>query len=70
MKTLVINTENDIDLIFLQTLINKLGFKSAVLSDNDKENIAMLNAIQEVKNTNIYSLNDAEVIYQSLKKAK
>jgi len=69
MKTLVINTENDIDLIFLQTHINKLGFKSSVLSDNDKENIAMLNAIQEVKNTNIYSLNDAEVIYQSLKKA-
>ena len=70
MRTLVINNENEVDLNFLQTLIAKLGFKSTVLSDDEKKNIAMLKAMQEVENSKVYNLNEAEVVYKSLKKAK
>jgi hypothetical protein len=70
MRTLIINTESEVDLNFLQTLIAKLGFKSTVLSDDEKENIAMLKVMQEVENTKVYNLNEAEVVYKSLKKAK
>jgi len=70
MRTLIINTESDVDLNFLQTLIAKLGFKSTVLSDDEKENIALLKSLQEFENTKVYNLNEAEVVYKSLKKAK
>jgi len=70
MRTLIINTESDVDLNFLQTLIAKLGFKSTVLSDDEKENIALLKSLQEFENTKVFNLNEAEVVYKSLKKAK
>ena len=70
MRTLIINTESEVDLNFLQTLIAKLGFKSTVLSEDEKENIAMLKAMQDFENTKVYKLNEAEVVYKSLKKGK
>jgi hypothetical protein len=70
MKTILINTKNQKELDFLQTLVHKLGFKSTVLSEEEKENMALMNAMNETENGKVYSLNEAQAVYKTLKKAK
>jgi hypothetical protein len=45
MKTVLINTKSQKELVFLQTLVHKLGFKSTVLFEEGKENMALMNAM-------------------------
>lgn len=47
MKTVVINAEDDKMAKLLTSLASKMGLKSFVLSDQKKEDIALIHAIDE-----------------------
>ena len=50
MKTLIITPKSDNDFRFLSELLNKLGFDSKVLYDEDKEDMGLLKSMLEEKN--------------------
>jgi hypothetical protein len=39
------------------------------LTEEEKENIALMNAINETENGKVYSLNEAQAVFKTLKKA-
>jgi hypothetical protein len=47
MKTVVINAEDDNVAKLLTSLAKRMGLKSFVLSDQEKEDIALIHAIDE-----------------------
>jgi hypothetical protein len=49
MKTLVITPKDENDFHFLSELLKKLGFKTQVLYDEDKEDMALLKAMLQEK---------------------
>ena len=49
MKTILITPENENDLVFLQKLLKKLGYTPHVLYDEDKEDMALLQAMLKEK---------------------
>ena len=49
MKTLVITPKDEKDFVFLSELLEKLGFDTQVLFDEDKEDMGLLKAMIEEK---------------------
>lgn len=49
MKTLIVKSDNDQDLNFLIELVNKLGFESSVIIEEDIEDAALLQAMLQEK---------------------
>jgi len=49
MKTAILSSESDANLNLLIELADKLGMKTKVLSDEDVENLGMVNAIKTGK---------------------
>lgn len=49
MKTLIVTPKSENDFRFLSKLLNKLGFDSKVLYDEDKEDLILLKSMLEEK---------------------
>lgn len=70
MASIIIHTPTDKDLHLLQELASKMGFRSTVLSDEEKEGYALAQAIEENNTTESLQFNEALEYYKSLEKAK
>ena len=60
MKTLVISSNNEKELILLQYLAKKMGMKANVLSEDEKEELGLINAMLEGKKGDY--VNESEVL--------
>lgn len=70
MASIIIHTPNDKDLHLLQELAAKMGFKSTILGDEEKEELVIAQAIEENHPHDQLQLNEALEYYKSLEKAK
>lgn len=70
MESILIHTENSEELNLIKQIAQKMGFKSEILSNSDKEDLGLAKAIEENSGAESLSLNDAITYYQSLDKAK
>ena len=58
MKTLVITPKDEKEFVFLSELLNKLGFNTKVLYDEDKEDLGLLKAMIEEKKGDYVTENE------------
>jgi len=65
MKTIIITPQDEKDFEFLSSLLKKLGYGTLVLSDEDKEDIALLKAMLQEKKEDYVSEDE---IYKALGK--
>ena len=65
MKTLIVTPKSENDFRFLSELLNKLGFDSKVLYDEDKEDMGLLKLMLEEKKEDYV---DESEIRRALKK--
>lgn len=49
MKTLIISSKNEKELTLLKYLAKKMGMKANVLSEEEKEELGLINAMMEGK---------------------
>ncbi|MGI4021535.1 MAG: hypothetical protein ACRYFA_08525 [Janthinobacterium lividum] len=70
MESIIIHSSNKKDLDLLQYLAEKMGLKTQVLNQSEKEDIVMMKVIQENDPTENLNLEDAVAYYQTLDKAK
>ncbi len=70
MESIIIHSNNKKDLDLLQSLAQKMGLETQVLSQSVKEDIAMMKAIDENDPAENLNLEDALTYYQTLDKAK
>lgn len=69
-NSIIIHTNNREELSLLQELAKKMGFKAQILSDNEKEDLGLAEAINQNTATDSLQLNEALAYYQTLSKAK
>ena len=65
MQTLVLNGESAGDIKLIAEIAKKMGLKAKILSESEKEDLSMLNAIKKGR-TNKYV--DTESFIQNLRK--
>jgi hypothetical protein len=65
MKTIIITPQDEKDFEFLSSLLKKLGYGTMVLSDEDKEDMALLKAMLQEKKEDYISEDE---IYKALGK--
>ncbi len=70
MESIIIHSSNKKDLDLLQSLAQKMGLETQVLSQSAKKDIAMMKAIDENDPAENLNLEDALTYYQTLDKAK
>ena len=70
MASIIIHTPTDKDLHLLQELASKMGFRSTVLSEEEKEGYALAQAIEENSPVENLQFNEALEYYRRLEKAK
>jgi len=70
MESIVIHSNNKKDLNLLQTIAQKMGFKTHILTESEKEDMVMAKAIQENDPAENLNLEDAVAYYQTLDKAE
>jgi len=70
MESIVIHSNNKKDLNLLQTIAKKMGFKTHILTESEKEDMVMAKAIQENDPAENLNLEDAVAYYQTLDKAE
>lgn len=70
MESIVIYTNNKEELNLLREIAEKMGFKSQIISDSDKEDLGLSKAIQENSDTEGLTFNEAIEYYKILDKAK
>ena len=70
MESILIHTENSEELNLIKQIAQKMGFKSEVLSNFDKEDLGIGKAIEENSGIESLSFSDAMSYYKSLEKAK
>lgn len=69
-SSIIIHTNNLKDLSFLQELAHKMGLQSEILTDVDKEDLALAQAIQENDPADQLKVEEAMAYYESLKKSQ
>lgn len=69
-NSIIIHTNNHKELSVLQELAKKMGFKAHILSDDDKEDLGLAEAINQNSAIDSVELNEALEYYQTLSKAK
>lgn len=70
MGSIIIHPNNPKELSILQQLANKMGLQSEVLKENEKADIALVQAMEENDPTEQYNLEDALNYYEDLKRSK
>ncbi|MVN22122.1 hypothetical protein [Mucilaginibacter arboris] len=70
MESIVIHPNNKKDLDLLQYLAQKMGLETHILTESEKEDFALMKAMQENDPAENLSLEDATAYYQTLEKAK
>lgn len=70
MGSIIIHPNNPKELSILQQLANKMGLQSEVLKENEKADIALVQAMEENDPTEQYNLEDALSYYEDLKRSK
>ena len=70
MESILIHTENSEELNLIKQIAQKMGFKSEVLSNFDKEDLGIAKAIEENSGIESLSFSDEMSYYKSLEKAK
>lgn len=70
MESIVIHPNNKKDLDLLQYLAQKMGLETQILSQSEKEDIALMKAIHENDPAENLNLEDAVAYYQTLNKTK
>ncbi|WP_419801287.1 hypothetical protein [Mucilaginibacter sp.] len=70
MESIVIHPNNKKDLDLLQYLAQKMGLKTQILNQSEKEDIAMMKAIHENDPTENLTIENAVAYYRTLDKAK
>ncbi len=70
MESIIIHSSNKKDLDLLRSLAQKMGLETQILSQPEKEDIALMKAIQENNPAENLNLEDAVAYYQTLDKAK
>ena len=68
--SIIIHTNNKKELSVLEELAKKMGFTAQVLSDDDKEDLALVNAINQNNPVDSLQLNEAIEYYKTLSKSK
>ena len=69
MESILIYTENKEELNLLKKIASKMGFRSEILSIEDKEDIGLAKAIQENDSENKMSFAEGMNYYKTLEKA-
>jgi len=69
MESIVIHPNNKKDLDLLQYLAQKMGLENCILTESDKEDIALIKAMQENNPTENLTPEDAIAYYRTLDKA-
>ncbi len=69
-NSIIIHTNNQKELSLLQEFAKKMGFSAQILSDEDKEDLGLAEAINQNNPIDSLQLNEAIAYYQSLSKAK
>jgi len=65
MESVIINTKTKSDLQLLLELVKKMGFRFKIITDEEKEDIGLLKAMEEGKKSKLVS---RAVIMNKLKK--
>jgi hypothetical protein len=58
MKSIVVTPSNENDFLFLKNLLNKLGYDSQILYEEEKEDFALLKAMVAEKKEEYVSENE------------
>jgi hypothetical protein len=69
-NSIIIHTNNKSELSLLQEFAKKMGFSATVLSEDDKEDIGLAEAINQNKTIDSLHLNEAIEFYKTLSKSK
>jgi len=69
MNTLLINIQQKSELKFLKSLMKKLGYETTVLSETEKEEVALGHLMKQNSQGDTLTLEEAEAYYKKLKKA-
>ena len=69
-RSIIIHTNNEKELSLLEEFAKKMGFTSQILSDDDKEDIGLAEAITKNKPVDSLQLNEAIEYYKTLSKAQ
>lgn len=69
-NSIIIHTKNAKELSFLQEFAKRMGFSAQILSDEDKEDLGLAEAINQNNPIDSLHLNEAIAYYQSLSKAE
>ncbi|HYK77425.1 MAG TPA: hypothetical protein VEV16_10635 [Daejeonella sp.] len=70
MGSIIIHTSSLKDLSLLQELAHKMGLQSEILTDADKEDLVLAQAIEENDPAEQLKVEEAMAFYESLKKAQ
>lgn len=68
--SIIIHTKNKQELSILEELAKKMGFTSQILSDDDKEDLSIAQAISQNDPADSLQLNEALEYYKTLSKAR
>lgn len=69
-NSIIIHTNNKKELSILQEFAKKMGFSAKILSDDDKEDLGLIDAMNQNNPIDSLQLNEAIEYYQTLSKAK
>ncbi len=69
-NSIIIHTKNKRELSVLQELAKKMGFSSQILTEADKQDIGLAEAISQNNPADALQLNEAMEYYQLLSKSK
>ena len=69
MESILIHTENKEELNLLKKIASKMGFKSEILSRDDKEDIGLGKGIEENNSIDSMSFAEGMSYYKTLDKA-
>ncbi|MBC8054335.1 MAG: hypothetical protein H7Y13_14840 [Sphingobacteriaceae bacterium] len=68
--SIIIHTENEEELSLLEDFAKKMGFNAQILSQDDKEDIGIAEAIKQNNPIESLQLNEAIEYYKKLSKSK
>lgn len=70
MESIIIHSDSKKDLNLLQQLAEKMGLKTHLLTQSEKDDLALANAIQQNNSSENLLMDDALAYYKKLDKAK
>ncbi|MBC7913334.1 MAG: hypothetical protein H7Y07_04350 [Pyrinomonadaceae bacterium] len=68
--SIIIHTNNKKEVTILEEFAKKMGFSAQILSEDDKEDIGLAEAMNKNKAAESMQLNDAIEYYKTLSKAQ